>query len=73
MNEALDYSAACVIIHTSNGMQGHGLTLTTGRGNELFVAGIKSLSAPFTDRDIDGLFSDLDGILKDLSGDSQLL
>ena len=72
MNEAPDYSAAYVVIQTSGGMEGHGLTFTTGRGNELCVAGIKSLSAILIDRDIDGLFNDLGGIWKDLTGDSQL-
>ena len=72
MNEAPDYSAAYVIIHTSRGMQGHGLTFTTGRGNELCVAGIKSLSTILIGRDVDGLLSDLGGIWKDLTGDSQL-
>jgi L-fuconate dehydratase len=72
MNEAPYYSAAYVIIQTSSGMEGHGLTFTTGRGNELCTAGIKSLSAILIGRDVDGLFSDLGGIWKDLTGDSQL-
>ena len=72
MNEAPDYSAAYVVIQTSEGTEGHGLTFTTGRGNELCIAGIKSLSAILIDRDVDGLFSDLGGIWKDLTGDSQL-
>ena len=72
MNEAPDYSAAYVVIQTSEGKEGHGLTFTTGRGNELCIAGIKSLSAILIDRAVDGLFSDLGGIWKDLTGDSQL-
>ena len=72
MNEAPDYSAAYVVIQTSEGKEGHGLTFTTGRGNELCIAGIKSLSAILINRDVDGLFSDLGGIWKDLTGDSQL-
>ena len=53
-------------------MEGHCLTFTTGRGNALCTAGIKSLSAILIGRDVDGLFSDVGGIWKDLTGDSQL-
>jgi L-fuconate dehydratase len=39
-----DYSAAYVILHTdSPGLEGHGLTFTIGRGNELCVAAVHSL------------------------------
>jgi len=42
-----DYSAAYVVLQTdSPGLEGHGLTFTIGRGNELCVAAIRSL-APF--------------------------
>ena len=46
MNKDPDYSAAYVIIFTNDkkGPQGHGLTFTCGRGNELCVEAIKSLS-----------------------------
>jgi len=35
-----DYSGAYVILHTDNsdGLEGHGLTFTIGRGNEICVA-----------------------------------
>ncbi|HEV2833613.1 MAG TPA: mandelate racemase, partial [Hanamia sp.] len=40
-----DYSAAYVILRTNDfSLKGHGLTFTLGRGNELCVAAIKSLS-----------------------------
>ena len=35
MNEAPDYSAAYVILKTDTELEGHGLTFTIGRGNEL--------------------------------------
>ncbi|MDA0193500.1 MAG: L-fuconate dehydratase [Bacteroidetes bacterium] len=46
MNPDPDYSAAYVILKTdrSDGLEGHGLTFTIGRGNELCVAAIKALS-----------------------------
>ncbi len=41
-----DYSAAYVVLHTdrADGLAGHGLTFTLGRGNELCVAGIEALA-----------------------------
>ncbi|MBT7950138.1 MAG: fuconate dehydratase, partial [Gammaproteobacteria bacterium] len=44
MNPDPDYSAAYVILETSQaGFEGHGITFTIGRGNELCVAAIESL------------------------------
>ena len=44
MNPDPDYSAAYVILETDKGLEGHGLTFTIGRGNELCVAAIEALS-----------------------------
>ena len=43
-----DYSAAYVILRTDreDGLEGHGLTFTIGRGNELCVAAIQALEGP---------------------------
>ena len=38
-----DYSAAYVILKTDGGLEGHGLTFTIGRGNEVCVAAIDSV------------------------------
>jgi L-fuconate dehydratase len=48
INRAPDYSATYVVLTTDadDGIEGHGLTFTTGRGNELCVAAVQSL-APF--------------------------
>ena len=45
MNPDPDYSAAYVVLKTDNpeGLEGHGLTFTIGRGNELCVAAIQAL------------------------------
>ena len=41
MNPDPDYSAAYVVLHTdAPGLEGHGLTFTIGRGNELCVAAV---------------------------------
>jgi L-fuconate dehydratase len=46
MNQAPDYSAAYVVLETdsSEGIEGHGLTCTIGRGNELCVVAIEALA-----------------------------
>ena len=44
MNPDPDYSAAYVVLETDGaGLEGHGLTFTLGRGNELCVAAIEAL------------------------------
>ncbi len=46
MNKAPDYSATYVVLETNSpaGLEGHGLTFTIGRGNEICVAAVKSLA-----------------------------
>jgi len=46
MNKDPDYSAAYVELQTDrpDGLSGHGLTFTIGRGNELCVAAIELLA-----------------------------
>ncbi len=46
MNKAPDYSATYVVLETDSpaGLEGHGLTFTIGRGNEVCVAAVKSLA-----------------------------
>ncbi len=73
MNPDPDYSAAYVVIHTSqDGLQGHGFTFTIGRGNELCVAAIKLLAPMLETRALDDVFADMGAMWRRLAGDSQL-
>jgi L-fuconate dehydratase len=74
MNEAPDYSAAYVILRTDDptGLEGHGLTFTTGRGNELCVAAIDALGGRLVGRTLDSLTADLDAFYLELVSDGQL-
>ena len=72
MNPAPDYSATYVTLETSNGKQGHGMTFTIGRGNELCVAAVNALSPLIVGREVDGIFGDLGAFWKSVTGDSQL-
>ena len=61
MNERPDYSAAYVTLRTDHhdGLEGHGLTFTTGRGNELCVAAIGALAPVIVGRTLDSITDDL--------------
>ena len=50
MNPDPDYSAAYVVLHTDQAkLEGHGLTFTIGRGNEICCAAIESLNLEKSD------------------------
>jgi L-fuconate dehydratase len=69
-----DYSAAYVVIHTdaADGIEGHGLTFTTGRGTELCVAGIEALAPLVLGLRLDDIAADMGAFWRRLVGDSQL-
>ena len=74
MNEAPDYSAAYVILKTDSpdGLEGHGLTFTIGRGNELCVAAIEALSPLVLGRTLESFTEDMGAFWRHITGDSQL-
>ncbi|WP_300585560.1 enolase C-terminal domain-like protein [Marivita sp.] len=72
MNEAPDYSAAYVILHVDNGPDGHGMTFTIGRGNELCCAAIDAVAKLIVGRDVEGLFADMGATWRLVTGDSHL-
>lgn len=73
INKDPDYSAAYAIIKTNDPLlEGHGLTFTLGRGNELCVAAIKSLSYLLVGKSLDEITSSMSGFWRMITGDSQL-
>ncbi|HEA23199.1 hypothetical protein LCGC14_1285210 [marine sediment metagenome] len=74
MNPDPDYSAAYVILKTdsSSGEEGHGLTFTIGRGNELCAAAIHSLAPLVIGKTLESFTSDMGGFWRMITGDSQL-
>jgi len=74
MNPDPDYSAAYVILHTdrSDHAEGHGMTFTIGRGNELCVAAIEALAPLVVGRTLESFTSDMAGFWRHMTGDSQL-
>ena len=53
MNPDPNYSAAYVILDTNGGLEGHGLTFTIGRGNEVVCAAIRALEGRIVGLDLD--------------------
>jgi len=74
MNPDPDYSAAYVILKTNHplGLEGHGLTFTIGRGNEICTAAIEALSYLIKGKTLESFTSDMSGFWKMITGDSQL-
>lgn len=73
MNPDPDYSAACIVLKTSSSEHtGHGMTFTIGRGNELCVAGIRSLAELLVGSTVESLMADPVTVYRRITGDSQL-
>ncbi len=74
LNREPDYSAAYVVLRTDagDGIEGHGLTFTTGRGNELCVAAVQSLAHLVAGRTLEDLAADLGAFWSGLVNDGQL-
>ncbi|MEO1827025.1 MAG: L-fuconate dehydratase [Roseibacillus sp.] len=72
MNPDPDYSAAYVILETDGDHEGHGLTFTLGRGNELCVAAIESLAPLVVGCSLKEIVSDMGAFWRHVTGDSQL-
>jgi len=74
MNPSPDYSAAYVVLKTDHpqGLEGHGLTFTIGRGNELCVAAIDSLKTLIAGQTLESFTADMGAFWRRITGDSQL-
>lgn len=71
MNPDPDYSAAYCILRTSDGPEGHGMTFTIGRGNDLCVAAINQLGEQLIGLDLSDLRAQMGPLWKKITGDSQ--
>ena len=74
MNADPDYSAAYVVVRTDadDSLEGHGLTFTIGRGNELCVAAAEALRPLLVGRSLASITSDMGAFWRHIVGDSQL-
>ena len=60
------------MLHTDGSHEGHGLTFTIGRGNEVCVAAIKALAARVIGLELDAIRSDPGAFWRHVTEDSQL-
>ncbi len=73
MNPDPDYSAAYVILKTDTpGIEGHGLTFTIGRGNEICCAAIEAMRHLVVGLDMDKVTADMGAFWRHVTSDSQL-
>src|SRR5881396_1542010 len=74
MHTAPDYSAAYVVLKTDadDGLEGHGLTFTLGRGTEVCVAAINALAPIVVGRTLESITSDMRGFWRAITGEHQL-
>ena len=67
-----DYSAAYVVLHTDSAHEGHGLTFTIGRGNDLCCAAIDQLAPLVVGRSLESIVDDMGEFWRSLTNDPQL-
>lgn len=72
MNPDPDYSAAYVVLETNGPHQGHGLTFTIGRGNEIVVAAVNALRPLVVGRTLESITQNMGAFWRHITGDSQL-
>lgn len=73
MNPDPDYSAAYVILKTNiKGLEGHGLTFTIGRGNEICVKAMEAMEHLVVGKTLESITQDMAGWWREVTGDSQL-
>ncbi|PCD04203.1 fuconate dehydratase [Sphingomonas spermidinifaciens] len=73
MNPDPDYSAAYVVLETDTpGLEGHGLTFTIGRGNEICVAAIEAMRHLVVGIDLATVIANPGTFWRHVTGDSQL-
>ena len=72
MHSDPDYSAAYVILRTDGGLEGHGLTFTIGRGNEVCALAIEAFRSHVVGQRLGAITGDFAGFWRSLAEDSQL-
>ena len=68
-----DYSAAYLILYTNqDGLEGHGLTFTLGRGTEICVAMIHSMLDLVIGKSLDDITNDMSGFYRSVACEPQM-
>ena len=72
MNPDPDYSAAYLVLETDCKLEGHGLTFTIGRGNELCILAFYALEPLIVGLDLSWITENMGRFWRHITGDSQL-
>ncbi|QOG07963.1 L-fuconate dehydratase [Aureimonas sp. OT7] len=73
MNPDPDYSAAYVVLETDRaGVEGHGLTFTIGRGNDIVKQAVEAVAGRLVGKTLDEMTADMGAFWRYVTGDSQL-
>jgi L-fuconate dehydratase len=72
MNPDPDYSAAYVVLGTDGDLEGHGLTFTIGRGNDIVCMAIEALTSRVVGLDLDWVRENPGRFWRHVTADSQL-
>jgi L-fuconate dehydratase len=74
MHPSPDYSCAYAVLCTDapDGLEGHGLTFTNGRGTEVVVAAMRALEHVIVGRTLEEITADLRGFWRSLASEGQL-
>jgi L-fuconate dehydratase len=73
MNPDPDYSAAYAVLRTdADGLEGHAVCFTIGRGNDIVVTAIEALRPHVVGRPVADVTDDLGRFSAELANDSQL-
>ena len=72
MNPDPDYSAAYIILETDGKFEGHGLTFTIGRGNELCISAFQTLKPLIIGLELSWIKENMGRFWRYITGDSQI-
>ena len=74
MHPSPDYSCAYAVLHTDSpdGVEGHGLTFTNGRGTEIVVAAVRALEHLVVGRTLEEITGDMRSFWRSLASEGQL-
>jgi L-fuconate dehydratase len=72
MNPDPDYSAAYLVLETDTELEGHGLTFTIGRGNELCISAFYALEPLIVGLELSWITENMGRFWRYITGDSQL-
>ncbi|XP_050401937.1 mitochondrial enolase superfamily member 1 isoform X1 [Patella vulgata] len=72
MNLAPDYSAPYIILKTDSDLEGHGLTFTVGKGNEIVCHAIRVLSQMVVNKELDYIYNDFGTFWRSLTSEDQM-